>query len=450
MTEATSPSILVRLFGRWLRRNIELARNQGQLTRVVRGYRRLAQWGDVQSQFHLGQCYASGAGVVRNMPEARRWIQKAAEQGHVEAQYAVSHFYLHGAALDAGNPYQPGRYYGAETAGDNAALLFPDGLDLTADMSQAALWLERAAEGGHPSAMCQLATLYAHGNGVEQNSARAVELLKAACSKSLPWAHFLLAQFQMNGQHGLTRDLEGAMENLEYAAGHGHIEAAFQLGTMLVMPGMTRHDPQQAERWLNSAGQRQHLNAMVTLAKLYHDGKVLPRDDIRAAAWFRKAAALGNAQAQWQLGTLFQKGRGVEQDGYEAAHWYEKAGRQGVVPAQYALAMLYRQGEGVLRNNALAAEWFQRAVEGGDLRAMINLALLHISGALGERNKAEADRLFAQVESSTHDPAVLEQIKRYRDIHKVGVAKLPPPSAPEVELQPEPVQAPEVEMGASA
>lgn len=411
------------LLGRWLRRRIDLARQQGQVAKIVRIVRRLARWGDAEAQFQLGQSYASGVGVVRNVPEAVTWLRQAGLQGHQQAQYAVGLIYLFGPQVDSPSLFSPQRFYGEADEGEadsNRRLLFPAGLTVEADPAEAVAWLQRAADAGHPAAMCQLALLHADGKGTEQDSAKALALLEAACGAGLPLAHFMLAQYLMNGQHGLTRDLTAAMTHLEIAANQGHLEAAYQLGSMLTMPGMPRQDVAQAEHWLNSAGQRQHLRAMVHLARLYGDGKLVPRDDGKAFMWFRKAAALGDAQAQWRLGMMFQKGRGVDQDAYEAAHWFEKAGRQGIVQAQYAVAMMYRQGTGVLRNNTLAAEWLRLAVEGGDIRAMVNLGLLEASGALGERNKAEADRLFALAEAATHDPAVLEQIRKYREMHQIG------------------------------
>lgn len=422
---ATSPSLSTRgrlwLLGGWLRRRIEAARAGGQAERWIRDYRRLASWGDAEAQFQLGQSYSSGIGVVRNLPEAVVWLRRAAEQDHQVAQYALGMILLFGNRLVGKSAFFPDNFYSdPQASGGNDSLLFPAGLTVPPDAAEAAIWLKRAAESGYPNAMCQLALLYADGNGIEQDSAKAVTLLEAACGAGLPLGHFLYAQYLMNGQHGLTRDIPAAMDHLEIAANQGHLEATFQLGCLLVRPGIPRQDPVQAEHWLTAAGQRQHVEAMVQLARLYADGKQLPRDDYRAVMWFRKAATLGDAQAQLRLAVMYQKGRGVDQDAYEALHWYEKAGRQGVVHAQYAVAMMYRQGAGVVQNDVLAAEWFKKAVDGGDVRAMINLGLLEASGALGERNLAEADRLFSRAEAATHAPEILEQVRRYREMHRIG------------------------------
>jgi TPR repeat protein len=417
----SSAGLWLKLFGPWLRYRLKAARDNRRLDRLVRLARRLARLGDADAQFILGRCYSTGTSVVRNLPEAVLWLRRSAEQGHVEAMYFLGMIYLTGPTVAEQDELSPARYYGDDEAA-NAGLLFPAGVTVTTDLDQAALWFGRAAEKGHLDAMYQMAFRYANGEGVAQDSAKAVELFRACCERELPEAHFVLGNILANGQHGQERDLEAAMDHLEFAARHDHLHAAFQLGSMLILPGMPRQDAKQAEHWLTSAGQRGHVQAMTLLARLYADDTLVPRDDVRAAAWFRKAAGQGDAVAQWRLGILFHHGRGVEKDAYEAAHWYEKAGHQGVVQAQVALAMLYRMGQGVLRNDARAAEWFAQAAAGGDVRAMINLALLKLMGTVGERDPVEADRLFSMAESASTDPGVLAEIAKFREVHKVAKA----------------------------
>ena len=49
-------------------------------------YRKAAEQGHVSAQFSLGFRYATGWGVPRDYREAMSWYRKAAEQGHVSAQ----------------------------------------------------------------------------------------------------------------------------------------------------------------------------------------------------------------------------------------------------------------------------------------------------------------------------------------------------------------------------
>ena len=47
----------------------------------------------MEAQYSLGECYHSGEGLEQNDKSAFEWFEKAAEQGHIEAQYAVGKYY---------------------------------------------------------------------------------------------------------------------------------------------------------------------------------------------------------------------------------------------------------------------------------------------------------------------------------------------------------------------
>ncbi|MDE2906976.1 MAG: SEL1-like repeat protein, partial [Acidobacteriota bacterium] len=48
--------------------------------------RAAAEQGEAEAQYRLGLAYQRGDGVPRNRAEGARWLELAADQGHVEAQ----------------------------------------------------------------------------------------------------------------------------------------------------------------------------------------------------------------------------------------------------------------------------------------------------------------------------------------------------------------------------
>jgi TPR repeat protein len=52
-------------------------------------YLEMAKAGDKEAQFALGNLYRSGRGVKKDHRRAFVWFSKAAEQGHVKAQYTT-------------------------------------------------------------------------------------------------------------------------------------------------------------------------------------------------------------------------------------------------------------------------------------------------------------------------------------------------------------------------
>jgi len=86
---------------------------------------------DANSQFNLALMYENGAGTPMNTKQAAYWYTKAAEQGHVEAQYKLGSLY--------------------QFSGDDE---FPQ------DYKLAFFWYTKAAEQGHIFAQYKLGRLY--------------------------------------------------------------------------------------------------------------------------------------------------------------------------------------------------------------------------------------------------------------------------------------------------
>ena len=55
-----------------------------------------AEQGFATAQFRLGQMYADGKGVPKDVVEAARWLRLAAEQGNADAQFKLGLMYALG------------------------------------------------------------------------------------------------------------------------------------------------------------------------------------------------------------------------------------------------------------------------------------------------------------------------------------------------------------------
>jgi hypothetical protein len=53
----------------------------------VKSFRLAAEQGDVDAQFALGVMYAMGRGALQDDAEAMIWFHKSATQGHADAQH---------------------------------------------------------------------------------------------------------------------------------------------------------------------------------------------------------------------------------------------------------------------------------------------------------------------------------------------------------------------------
>lgn len=72
---------------------LEQADDRGE---AVKFYKKAADQGNAEGQFGYAALLASGEGIAKNLPEARRWLETAAKQGHKMAINELALAYLRG------------------------------------------------------------------------------------------------------------------------------------------------------------------------------------------------------------------------------------------------------------------------------------------------------------------------------------------------------------------
>ena len=72
------------------------AAERGDYETALREWRKLAQKGDVESQYYLGTLYERGIGVAQNYTEAAKWYQRAAARGDADAKNNLGALYING------------------------------------------------------------------------------------------------------------------------------------------------------------------------------------------------------------------------------------------------------------------------------------------------------------------------------------------------------------------
>ncbi len=86
-----------------LRRAMRLI-EQGNAKQAFPLLGRAARAGIAQAEYRVGRCYLEGTGVPPSLTEGARWLERAANQGYVEAQAQLATLALHGltASSDTG------------------------------------------------------------------------------------------------------------------------------------------------------------------------------------------------------------------------------------------------------------------------------------------------------------------------------------------------------------
>lgn len=126
---------------------------RGDEAEAVREIVSLAESGDVEAQFHLGELYQNGRGVPQDDQKAHDWYMKAAEEGHAKAQFQLGFLYYNGLGVkkslsEALMWYRLSANKGDIWAQNNVGLMYRDGIGAAKDWIKAYMWLSLAADQG--------------------------------------------------------------------------------------------------------------------------------------------------------------------------------------------------------------------------------------------------------------------------------------------------------------
>ena len=128
-------------------------------SQAVAIWRPLAEKGDADAAFNLGQAYRLGRGVPINLAAAQTWFERAAAKGHTDAQTTLG------------------------------LMLFENG-----DHVAGLRWLKQAAEKGEPRALLVYGTALFNGDAVKQDPILGYAYVSRAAAQGLAPAQATLQQ----------------------------------------------------------------------------------------------------------------------------------------------------------------------------------------------------------------------------------------------------------------
>ncbi|HET9353286.1 MAG TPA: SPOR domain-containing protein [Sphingomicrobium sp.] len=131
---------------------------KGDTAGAVAIWRPLAEAGDADAAFNLGQAYRLGKGVVIDLAQAQNWLERAARKGHIDAQTTLG------------------------------LLLFQNG-----NRVSAMRWLSLAAEAGEARALLMVGTALYNGDGLPEDPVKAYAYVSRAAAQGLAPAKATLA-----------------------------------------------------------------------------------------------------------------------------------------------------------------------------------------------------------------------------------------------------------------
>ena len=307
-------------------------------------HRSIADQGHMNTQYRVGRFYYDGQGVEKDFETAARYFKMAAEQGH-----KMAHHYL--------------------------GLLYYAGTGVAQDYKQAAFYFTSAVQSGIVEARNYLGLLYYAGTGVAQDYKQAALYFRmAAVDRSLKGI-YLLAKCYYFGE-GVILDLDIATRYFKNAADRGHSEARSKMDQLIkynelkagksdvevdYLTGKLFLDERVklGLSYLESAADKGHVVAQITIAQMYLDGKRVDRNLEKAKRYFKMAADRGNGEGQYK---------------YHDLVLYSKEGKVAFSPVdKHRLGMLYKY----IGNFDKAIKHLKSAAEGKYLNAEYDLGMLY-------------------------------------------------------------------------
>lgn len=155
------------------------------------------------------------------------------------------------------------------------------------DYNQAMQLYERAAKEKVPEAMFNLYIMYANGEGVAVNNAKAIGWLKRAAKINFALAQFNLAFIYESGDMGAQVNNKKAVKFYKRAAKNGSVDAQYRLGLAYKHGslGLKQH-PKSAVHYFKMAAEGGEADAQYYLAESYNFGSGIAGDPVQAYKWY--------------------------------------------------------------------------------------------------------------------------------------------------------------------
>ena len=269
-----------------------------------------ANEGHTEAEFHLAGCLLQGQGIPANREAGIRLMQQAARDGHPYASYNLLQIQeAQGMPL---NTLLPSYRELAEAGIIEAQLKLMRAYHDAGQHEEAVDWAVLAARQQNPQA------LYFLGQHCQYTSPpdypQSHQLYQLAAKQGFTPANWQLGLQYKLGQ-GVAPDLEQAAQHLYIAASDNIAPAQVALAEIL----LPTH-PDKAIRWLETAARQNSSDAYAKLAEIHLLGKDVPKDTDKARRYAKAAARRNHPEALRLLGDIYRYGLGILPEPSKARH----------------------------------------------------------------------------------------------------------------------------------
>jgi TPR repeat protein len=236
-------------------------------------------------------------------------------------------------------------------------------------------YIRNAAEGGSPEALAVLGRCYERGIQVRPDPVTAAFFYIRAIRMDAPKAGVLLWSLLQK------RESVPALKS-EAHAGNDTARYCWAALRGLGFDGvLMQHDAfltdHQAVQFLDSAAGHGHLQAMIELGLCYYGGRWVAQNQPRAFSLWQQAAAMGSREAEVRLAAVTIQSGGSEENLERCVELLRRAVRDGSLLAETALGYCYETGRGVAVSATEAARLYRSGARRGSQDAYRALRRMH-------------------------------------------------------------------------
>jgi TPR repeat protein len=373
-----------------------------------------AKAGNPESQFILGHRYMKGDFNQKTPEQGLYWLNQAANNDHMLAQWELGMIYKYGHGAPVNIPKAISFFTKAATQGlaeaqSTLGSLYFVGDGVPVDIKKAKKWLLRSASQGRAEAMHNLGNIYITDEFGQLNLRKSIKWYTKAAMLGLTEAQFCLGNIYHHGGEDVEIDIIKALKWYTKAAEADDTLSQYALGTIFDQGSEEiKPDKLKAFKWFTKAAEKGHANAQYNLGNLYSTVRSIA-DPEQAAKWFNEAAANGDTEAQYLMSTFYSFGLvdGVDIDKDKAIEMHNLAAEKGFPPSQIVLGFIHNLGYGVPVNKTLGRHYFDLAEENGlnvseflqesmDDDSIISVFVLKMFHMAGEKGLFEAQFALAK------------------------------------------------------
>lgn len=386
-----------------------------------------------QEEYELGLAFYMGEGQEKNLGEAIKHFDIAANAGNLEALSMLGEMYYYGKGVKKDGTKAFSYYLKASELGDissciNVAACFYDGIGVERNIEKSIQFLKLACDTngeaesqlgymyltgdgvnkdpvlgeqyllkaialGDAAACHNLAYLYFSGDGVERNYEKALKYYKKTVAMDGDYAKdWLRIGYQYEKGLGTPRDLKKTFECYKKAADAGIPDGYNNLGACYKHGWGCEKDDGKALAYYHLAVEHGSGFAYANIGDFYYDGTGGVEQDIeKALAYYQKAYDAGQGIGAFKIGNLYLYGRKVKQDFTKALEYLSKAAEQNFSMAMNNLGTMYENGLGVEQDYKKAFDWYVKANKVvNNVIAQKNIADMYFNGRGVEKDLSKA------------------------------------------------------------